>query len=72
MSFQFNKTNWAKAFCLYDGSNGGISYRVTLNDGTEFRAGNWDNTYDVDGNWVTPYTPPRIEKEVKQSRWRRK
>lgn len=69
---QFNKTDIAKAFGLYSGEKGTISYKVTLNDGTEFRAGNWDNTYDVDGNWVVPYTPPRMEKEVKQSRWRRK
>ena len=72
MSFQFNKTEWAKAFCLYDGSNGGISYRVTLKDGTEIKSGNWSNTYDQDGTWVTPYTKPGIEKEVKQSKWRRK
>ena len=68
----FNKTEWAKAFCLYDGTKGGISYRVTLKDGTIIKAGNWERTYDQDGNWVTPYTPPRIEREVKQSRWRRK
>ena len=71
MSFQFNKTTWAKAFCLYDGSNDGISYRVTLKDGTEIKSGNWSNTYDQDGTWVIPYTKPRIEKEVKQSRWHR-
>ena len=64
----FNKTEWAKAFCLYDGSNGGISYRVTLNDGTEIKSGNWSNTYDQDGTWIIPYTKPRIEKEVKQVR----
>ena len=68
MSFQFNKTTWAKAFCLYDGNNGGISYRVTLNDGTEIKSGNWSNTYDQDGTWIIPYTKPRIEKEVKQVR----
>ena len=67
----FNKTEWAKAFCLYDGSNGGISYRVTLNDGTEIKSGNWSNTYDQDGNWVIPYTKPRIEKEIKQVRGKR-
>jgi hypothetical protein len=67
----FNKTEWAKAFCLYDGSNGGISYRVTLNDGTEIKSGNWSNTYDQDGTWIIPYTKPRIEKEVKQVRGKR-
>ena len=67
----FNKTTWAKAFCLYDGSNGGISYRVTLNDGIEIKSGNWSNTYDQDGNWIIPYTKPRIEKEVKQVRGKR-
>jgi hypothetical protein len=71
MSFQFNKTMWAKAFCLYDGSNGGISYRVTLKDGTEIKSGNWSNTYDQDGTWIIPYTKPRIEKEVKQVRGKR-
>ena len=72
MSFQFNRTNWAKAFCLYDGSNGGISYRVTLNDGTEIKSGNWSNTYDQDGTWIIPYTKPRIEKDVTDKKIRNK
>ena len=61
----FNKTEWAKAFCLYDGKKGGISYRVTLNDGTIIKAGNWENTYDQEGTWVVPFVKPRMEKEVK-------
>ena len=69
---KFNKTDIAKAFGLYSGEKGTISYKVTLNDGTEFRAGNWDNTYDVDGNWVVPYTPPRMEKDVTQGKLRNK
>ena len=72
MSFQFNKTQWAKAFCLYDGTKGGISYRVTLHDGTEIKSGNWSDTYDQEGNWVIPYVKPRIEKEVKESKRGRK
>ena len=44
----------------------------TLKDGTEIKAGNWHNTYDADGNWITPYTPTRIEKEVKESKRGRK
>ena len=71
MSFQFNKTQWAKAFCLYDGTKGGISYRVTLHDGTEIKSGNWSDIYDQDGTWVIPYTKPRIEKEVKAVRGKR-
>ena len=72
MSFQFNKTQWAKAFCLYDGTKGGISYRVTLKDGTEIKAGNWEKTYDQDGTWVIPYTKTRIEKDVTEKKIRNK
>ena len=68
----FNKTEWASAFCLYDGKKGGISYRVTLNDGTIIKAGNWENTYDQEGTWVVPFVKPRMEKEVKSSKGRRK
>ena len=68
----FNKTEWAKAFCLYDGTKGGISYRVTLKDGTIIKSGNWHNTYDTEGNWVVPYTKPRIEKDVTQGKLRNK
>jgi len=68
----FNKTEWAKAFCLYDGTKGGISYRVTLKDGTVIKAGNWEKTYDQDGEWVIPYTKTRIEKDVTQGKLRTK
>lgn len=68
----FNSTQWAKAFCLYDGTKGGISYRVTLKDGTVIKAGNWEKTYDQDGEWVTPYTKTRIEKDITQGKLRTK
>ena len=68
----FNKTEWAKAFCLYDGTKGGISFRVTLNDGTIIKAGNWENTYDQEGTWVIPYVKMRMEKDVTEKRIRNK
>ena len=68
----FNKTDIAKAFGFYTGEKGTISYKVTLHNGTEFRAGNWDNTYDQEGTWVVPFVKPRMEKEVKSSKGRRK
>lgn len=69
---QFKKDQWSTAFYLYDGTKGSISFKVTLKDGTEVKAGNWHKTYDADGNWITPYTPIRIEKEVKESKRGRK
>ena len=69
---QFNKTDFAKAFCLYNGENGGISFRVTLNDGTIIKAGNWENTYDQEGTWVIPYVKMRMEKDVTQGKLRNK
>lgn len=69
---QFNKTDFAKAFCLYNGENGGISFRVTLNDGTIIKAGNWENTYDQEGTWVIPYVKMRMEKDVTEKRIRNK
>ena len=69
---KFNKTDIAAAFGLYSGENGTISYKVTLNDGTEFRAGNWSDTYDQEGTWIIPYTKPRIEKDVTQGKLRNK
>lgn len=69
---QFNKTDFAKAFCLYNGENGGISFRVTLNDGTIIKAGNWENTYDENGTWVIPYVKMRMEKDVTEKRIRNK
>ena len=69
---QFNKTDFAKAFCLYNGENGGISFRVTLNDGTIIKAGNWENTYDQEGTWVIPYVKIRMEKDVTEKRIRNK
>lgn len=68
----FNKTEWAKAFCLYDGTKGGISYRVTLKDGTVIKSGNWENTYDQEGEYVIPYIKFRIEKDVTQGKLRTK
>ena len=68
----FAKSEWSKAFCLYDGKEGSISFRVTLYDGTEIKSGNWHDTYDENGTWITPYTPMRVEKEVKESKRGRK
>ncbi len=69
---QFNKTDFAKAFCLYDGEKDSLSFRVTLNDGTVIKAGNWENTYDENGTWIIPYVKPRMEKDVTEKKIRNK
>jgi hypothetical protein len=68
----FKKGEWSKAFCLYDGKKGSISFRVTMHNGTEVKSGNWHDTYDEDGNWVIPYTKPRMEKDVTDKKIRNK
>lgn len=64
----FNQTQWAAEFGLYDGKRGGISYKVTLNDGTIIQASNWQ--WDDKGTAIIPYV--RIEREVKAVKGRRK
>lgn len=59
----FNSTIWAEQFGHYDGKRGGISYKVTLSDGTVIKANNWVKEYDREG-YVIPYV--KIEREVKQ------
>ena len=64
----FNKTQWATAFGLYDGKRGAISYKVTLNNGTIIESSNWQ--WDDKGTAIIPYV--RIEREVKAVKGRRK
>ena len=68
----FAKSEWCKAFMLYDGEEGSISFRVTLKSGTEIKAGNWDDTFDEEGNWIVPYTKQRVEKDVTDKKIRNK
>ena len=66
---KFNDTIWATTFGLYDGKKNGISYKVVLSNGTTLEASNWrwDDAGMVE---IIPYV--RVEKEVKQSKGRRK
>ena len=64
----FDNTTWAKEFGLYNGSRYGISYKVTLNNGTIIESSNWQ--WDDKGTAIIPYV--RIEREVKAVKGRRK
>lgn len=64
---KFNEV-FASTYGAYTGSRYGISYKMTLNDGTIIQASNWQ--WDDKGTAIIPYV--RIEREVKAVKGRRK